>query len=157
MLENINMNNFISDRISQAIKSSGKSKSQIAREIGVSPQAVTNWTSDGSIDKNNLLKLCEATGTSEKWIISGTDAHNFDKNQLFSEANAQFVARIDPEVAEIIEFALTHQLADYFNKLPPNAQIKLVFALYESTASDKALLHAARDMQPATLLKMAGF
>lgn len=132
------MTTYIGDRIQQAIINSGKTKKQIAAEVGVSPQAVTNWSKDGSIDKQNLLKFCEATGTTERWIINGTG------DQDSSQARA-----IDQDIAEVIEYAITHQLLSYYQNLPPAAQVKLILSLYEMAASDPALLEATRNMQRA--------
>jgi len=149
------MTDLINNRIQQAILNSGKSKAQIAREIGVSAQAVSNWTTDGSIDKTNLLKLCEATGSSEKWIISGKTDNNHNS---INEEPSQYAATpmIIPELSEVVEYAITHQLSEYYAKLPPAGQVKFILELYNSVYQDRALLDIAKDMQPATLLKIIG-
>jgi len=154
-MENKAMTDYISDRISLAIEASGKSKAMIAKEIGVSAQAVSNWTTNGSIDKYNLIKLSHATGASEKWLISGEDDDATDKAM---EAPSQYTVTeaLIPELMDVVEYAINHQLSSYYNKLPPSAQVKLTFQLYEVIYRDRALLDIAKDMQPSTLLKMTG-
>lgn len=60
-------------RIAIAIEHSGKSKTLIAKRCGVSPSAVTQWTSGetASIKPENLFSLASETGVSAKWIATG--------------------------------------------------------------------------------------
>jgi len=154
-MENKAMTDYISDRISTAIQASGKSKAQIAKDIGVSAQAVSNWTATGSIDKYNLIKLAHATGTSEKWLISG-DTNTTEPEIKDEPGQYNATEALLPELIEVIEYAITHQLSNYYNNLPPIAQVKFVFQLYDLIYKDRALLNVTKDMQSSTLLKMTG-
>lgn len=61
------------DRISRAISQSGKTKKEIADICGVSPGAVTQWTTGEtkSIRPENLVALARATGRTMEWIATG--------------------------------------------------------------------------------------
>lgn len=59
-----------------AIKESGKSKTEIAEACGVTPSAVTQWTTGltQSIKPENLAALAKATGTTMEWLATGEGA-----------------------------------------------------------------------------------
>lgn len=61
------------ERIAKAIRESGKSKSRIAAECGVSPAAVTQWLTgeSKSLKADNAYNLAIATGFSPRWISLG--------------------------------------------------------------------------------------
>ena len=66
------MRQDLTQRIQEAIEESGKSMSAIAREMGVSPQAVRAWKegiSSPSMDR--LDDLARATGKSSEWMHLG--------------------------------------------------------------------------------------
>ena len=66
------MKQDLTQRIQEAIEQSGKSMSAIAREMGVSPQAVRAWKegiSSPSIDR--LDDFAKATGKSSEWVHLG--------------------------------------------------------------------------------------
>lgn len=64
------LNMELKQRIAAAVVHSGKKKSHIAAEIGVSPSAITQWISGQTtaIDGINLLKFSRATGARYEWI-----------------------------------------------------------------------------------------
>lgn len=62
----------IGDRIKTAIKNSGLTQSYVAKQCGVTKQAITGWIKNSSIDKKNLLQLSEITKTDFKWLLYGT-------------------------------------------------------------------------------------
>ncbi|WP_052384069.1 S24 family peptidase [Litchfieldella xinjiangensis] len=63
----------IHNRIDQAIRESGQSKSAIAKACGVSPSAVTQWLSGETKapTAERLLKLARATRVSYTWLVDG--------------------------------------------------------------------------------------
>lgn len=63
----------LSDRVTQAVNASGKSASAIAREIGVTPEAVLQWMNGPTknLRNDNLFRLADATGFSARWIGTG--------------------------------------------------------------------------------------
>lgn len=66
------MKNEQSKRIRDAIDSSGKNMSQIAREVGITPQAVRAWReglSTPSVEK--MESLAKATGRKLEWLAFG--------------------------------------------------------------------------------------
>ncbi|WP_286953537.1 MULTISPECIES: S24 family peptidase [unclassified Pseudomonas] len=62
------------ERIAKAIAASGKRKSQIAAECGVSPAAVSQWLSgeSRSMRPESIYSLAKATGYSPEWIAIGS-------------------------------------------------------------------------------------
>jgi SOS-response transcriptional repressor LexA len=62
-----------SERISRAISESGRTKKEIADLCGVSPGAVTQWTTGEtkSIRPENLVALSRATGKAIEWLATG--------------------------------------------------------------------------------------
>lgn len=52
----------LSITIQELIKNSGKTKAQLAKEIGVDESAIRKWIDTGSIKNTNLAKLAEACG-----------------------------------------------------------------------------------------------
>ena len=66
------MKQDLTDRIRMAIDESGKSMSAIAREIGVTPQAVRAYKEGiSSPSMNRLDALAKATGKSSEWMHLG--------------------------------------------------------------------------------------
>ncbi|WP_339885624.1 helix-turn-helix transcriptional regulator [Vreelandella maris] len=63
----------IQERIRQAIKESGQTKSAIAKACGVQPSAVTQWLNGDTKapTAERLLKLARATRVSYTWLIDG--------------------------------------------------------------------------------------
>ena len=66
------MSQDLIQRIQEAIEQSGKSMSSIAREMGVTPQAVRAWKEGiSSPARERLDDLARATGKSSEWIHLG--------------------------------------------------------------------------------------
>ena len=66
------MSQDLIQRIQEAIERSGKSMSSIAREMGVTPQAVRAWKEGiSSPSRERLDDLARATGKSSEWIHLG--------------------------------------------------------------------------------------
>lgn len=63
----------LADRISQSVKSSGKSQRQIAIAIGITPQALNKWLKTGNADKEHLLHFARETGVDFEWLLTGRE------------------------------------------------------------------------------------
>lgn len=65
--------NLLSDRVAEAINTSGIDVAEIARSCGISVQAVYKWMNGGSktISGIHLVELARLTGFEARWIISG--------------------------------------------------------------------------------------
>lgn len=62
----------LNERLEQVIARANLSMSQIARDIGVSSQAVQFWVSGRNEPKGqNLIRLCEYLGISREWLKDG--------------------------------------------------------------------------------------
>lgn len=64
----------LSERITEAIENSGKSKADIARACGVTAASVTFWIGGQtkSLKAETALALEQATGYRANWLLSGT-------------------------------------------------------------------------------------
>ena len=63
----------IQERIAQAVRESGISKSAIAKACGVKPSAVSQWLNGDTKapTAERLLKLARVTGVSYTWLVEG--------------------------------------------------------------------------------------
>ncbi len=94
----------IQERIRQAIKESGQTKSAIAKACGVQPSAVTQWLNGDTKapTAERLLKLARATRVSYTWLVDGKG----DMHEGPEEPRAGYSARTnelelhDTEVVE---------------------------------------------------------
>jgi transcriptional regulator with XRE-family HTH domain len=81
------------DRIKAARKSQGLNQSELARQIGTSPQTVQQWEAGKTLPKGlNLLNLANALNVSAEWLQTGkenrsiTDVTNNPSDQTSNEA-----------------------------------------------------------------------
>jgi transcriptional regulator with XRE-family HTH domain len=71
------------ERISHAIEFSEKSQRQIADEVGVTKQAVTNWKK-GKIGWDAFIKLAETLGLEPAELLPPPDDSDNNKKKLMS-------------------------------------------------------------------------
>lgn len=85
--------NTITDRINKIIDESGLNQSEVARFIGVAPQAIRKWQSGEStaIKGENLIKLAKLGKTSMEWIQTGKQ----DREHIVKEGAAEYHANIN--------------------------------------------------------------
>lgn len=84
-------------RIAKAIEDSAYSQEGIAREIGVTEQAVSGWVRTGKIGKDKLPRLAKLTGKPLSYFL--VDGHS-----AAADAASQ-VQRPDPEIlVEALDF-----------------------------------------------------
>jgi SOS-response transcriptional repressor LexA len=64
----------LSDRIAEALESSGLTKAELARATGTTGASVTHWLSGKTqhLKAETAMLMEQATGHSAKWLISGT-------------------------------------------------------------------------------------
>ncbi|HKN05495.1 MAG TPA: helix-turn-helix domain-containing protein [Buttiauxella sp.] len=103
--DDTNTNQTSAKRIAQVLADKGWNKSQLARELGISVQAVQHWAKGGSRPSGqNLAKLAEVSGKPEYWFFTLSDEH----------ASA---VDVNPEKAALREDE--RQLLEAYNELPP--------------------------------------
>lgn len=63
----------VADRLSIALKRSGKKKVELARHLKVSPSAITQWFNRGTkaYDAVNFVRAAKFLGVSPEWLIDG--------------------------------------------------------------------------------------
>jgi phage repressor protein C with HTH and peptisase S24 domain len=67
----LNTMETIGARIRVAREAAGMSKSDLAREVKVSPSAVTQWEDGGGIEGENLVRVAMATTVNPVWLATG--------------------------------------------------------------------------------------
>ena len=76
------------DRIELAVQLSGKSKSQIAREMGVDRKSLHSSPSAKGTDKSwhsgRVAAFCKATGVSADWLLGISDTISLKSNDPIS-------------------------------------------------------------------------
>jgi len=91
----------------EGVRSSGKNQSQIAREIGVTPQTVSKWVRDGSIPQTQLIQpLARILGIDEtefveKFLAALADGAGRPSLQALQERSADPVAEIQ-EIRSVV-------------------------------------------------------
>jgi len=67
------MTSTLAERMKEIRDETGKTQADLARDVGVRPQAISQWENGEtkSLKGMNLLKLASATGFSERWIAHG--------------------------------------------------------------------------------------
>ena len=63
----------IGDRIKEAREAKGFSQAKLAREVGVSREAVSQWESGGLPTMGNLTKIAKTTGRTLVWLTEATN------------------------------------------------------------------------------------
>lgn len=102
----------VKTRIRELIKASGYKQNEIAKHIGVTPQAITKWLRNGNIDKTNLQKLCRLTNSNIDWVLEGRGTMLRKETQGIKETSA-------PYSMEDVEFL------NEYHKLSPADQARL--------------------------------
>lgn len=99
-----NQNQTSAKRIAQVLAEKGWNKSQLARELGISVQAVQHWAKGGSRPSGqNLSKLAEVSGKPEYWFFTS------DEDQIHTPET-------QPCYTELREDE--RQLLETYNELP---------------------------------------
>ena len=60
------------ERIKAALEEAGISRVEIARRVGVTPQAVNGWLTTGTIATDRLAQVARECRVSLEWLVSGT-------------------------------------------------------------------------------------
>lgn len=103
--DDANTNQTSAMRIGQVLAEKGWNKSQLARELGISVQAVQHWAKGGSRPSGqNLTKLAEVSGKPEYWFFT-------------SNEDQPSIIELSPDRAGLREDE--RQLLEAYNELPP--------------------------------------
>ncbi|WP_368750312.1 helix-turn-helix domain-containing protein [Klebsiella aerogenes] len=94
-----NQNQTSAKRIAQVLAEKGWNKSQLAREIGISVQAVQHWAKGGSRPSGqNLAKLAEVSGKPEYWFFTSDEDQSAP---LMSESNYAGLREDERQLLEV--------------------------------------------------------
>lgn len=103
------------ERVARAIKESGHNPSSVAREIGVSAEAVLQWVNGPTknLRNDNLFALADVTGFSARWIGTGEGP----QVECYSSAAIKHVVQV-MENLPADEQAKLSRMADAFQGPP---------------------------------------
>ncbi|WP_227819525.1 helix-turn-helix domain-containing protein [Klebsiella grimontii] len=62
---------MLSDRLTKVLKTRKMSKSELARRVGVTPQAVNNWFSRGELGRESAQQIADVLKISIDWLLNG--------------------------------------------------------------------------------------
>ncbi|EPY4252623.1 helix-turn-helix domain-containing protein [Klebsiella pneumoniae] len=62
---------MLSDRLTKVLKIRKMSKSELARRVGVTPQAVNNWFSRGELGRESAQQIADVLKISIDWLLNG--------------------------------------------------------------------------------------
>ncbi len=89
MVENDSEKMARAQRISEAIKSSGKTQREIADIIGVTPQSISKWTQTGSIQAENLWAFADAIHVDIRYLMFGETSSHGGLHQIIDQLSTQ--------------------------------------------------------------------
>ena len=104
----------LSERITEAIETSGVTVAAVAERCGVTPQAVYQWMNGDTkqLSGENLVELAEITGFDARWLAreagpkkriypkTTQQAHVLELMQKLPEAQENLIVKIADSVAE---------------------------------------------------------
>ncbi len=94
-------------RLRALIKESGRSKADLGKEIGVSRQAINDYTLGNSVpDANNLLKLAKYFGVTSDYLLGLDEARTHEQSDAakmlaLSGATIQHLCRLQEQYSEL--------------------------------------------------------
>lgn len=116
-LSTMNRMNTIGQRIRAAREAVELDQVQLAKRVGTTKSAVSQWESGATknVRPDNLLRVADVTGVSIRWLITGTGPREDILASAQVRALATLIASLTPEqLAEILPEdnvppKLTHQ------------------------------------------------
>lgn len=93
----------ITDRIRQAIaglKTLGINQAKVAKALGVTSGAVTNWKTGGGMDKKYMVLMERHFGISLNWLLTGRGSMHETQNKVTSSSNSVLQSSL-PNVVSI--------------------------------------------------------
>ena len=82
---------MLSDRLTKVLKTRKMSKSELARRVGVTPQAVNNWFSRGELGRESAQQIADVLKISIAWLLYGDPNDNFTIEQVRMKRLKQYV------------------------------------------------------------------
>lgn len=152
-----NFNKPLAVRLRALIDESGRSKADLGKEIGVSRQAINDYTLGNSVpDANNLLKLAKYFGVTSDYLLGLDEARTHEQSDAakmlaLSGETIQHLCRLQEqyselcaggEMAKALDALLTvHELPDFLSELVNFAEARKIRYLSETEQWDYQLQH----------------
>ena len=102
----------IGERISEALKLSGKTQADLARHLSTKPSTLTGWVKNGNIPSAAVIvPICEFTGVSIYYLLGKTDNPIPNENDLLpidsdEHALLEKLRSLPPEKRQTVETLL---------------------------------------------------
>jgi len=150
----MNISKAFGKRLKAARNHAKLSQPELAKACGWDSQSrLSNYErGERTPSLDDIDKLAKALNTSICTLIS--KEYKSEIYQVKENSGCYKTDPIDKEIKEVVEYTLNNQLKMHFKNLSLNKQVSIVFELYTSLHNDRALLKAAKEMQPNNLLKM---
>lgn len=122
------------ERLSTTRKAKGLTKSELSRQMGVSPAAVTMWENGttSALSGANLMRLCEVLGVTERYLMTGDEPTPDEPNEAKSLGLAA-------ETAAELRLLSVYRLANQRERAEIDGVVESMRALIEDrTRSNKS-------------------
>ena len=152
-----NFNKPLAVRLRALIDESGHSKADLGKEIGVSRQAINDYTLGNSVpDANNLLKLAKYFGVTSDYLLGLDEAKTHEQSDAakilaLSGKTIQHLCHLREEYSELcaggemakaLDALLTvHELPDFLSELVNFVEARKIRYLSETEQWDYQLQH----------------
>ena len=102
----------MTERLILSRKDAGISQTKLAREIGVTPQAVQNWEKGKSLPKRTRIeKIAKALSVTEEWLsIGSVGASTEEHNKYVSEKLSSALEKLSADEKERTLFWIKKRL-----------------------------------------------
>lgn len=118
-------NKQIGERIRRQRISGGLSQARLAKEVGVTMQAISLWENGKALPGgNNLSSLAKILGCDVNWILEGEGVH-CDEERIMNLLNARENNK-NKHTEQQDEVENLHHLAQIFDKLSPKRQAAIL-------------------------------
>ncbi|HIE3794038.1 TPA: helix-turn-helix domain-containing protein [Klebsiella michiganensis] len=91
---------MLSDRLTKVLKTRKMSKSELARRVGVTPQAVNNWFSRGELGRESAQQIADVLKISIDWLLNGDPNDILTIEQVRVKRLKQFVENGSPKLED---------------------------------------------------------
>ncbi len=99
-----NDNLVLAKNLAFLLQTKGITKSELAREMEVTRQTVQVWLKDGTVSRENLIKLSDFFGTSLSSLVGGSNNPNAEEVQLIKTEVKELVEAIPSNHVVLLQY-----------------------------------------------------
>lgn len=149
-LEQLLLAKRIDESLAYAKSQYNKSKAKVAKECGVTAQALNNWLRRGKISKHSLSLLAQATNVNLVWLYSGQGTKEVTAgNQVREDSSNIYQAPTldNIRLAQSVEHVLKHFSQQAVKDLNHHLVAEYITAKYLNLISDQDIISTLAELQ----------